>query len=149
MSTHLVLPSKLILKTIWNSLLDIKGRCRTYLFASFLLVFFSFTSMALTETNSLLNKTDSLKKKYPLSDPRHPNCPCHSFQKKAEVEYKNLMRKQKAETSLHVLPLAQSVKYHTRYLRKHKSGLTKKTVKKPQRKVFRLFGDKITKCPHW
>ena len=34
--------------------------------------------------------SDSLKKKYPLSDPRNPNCPCHKYQKKAEKEFHKL-----------------------------------------------------------
>lgn len=37
----------------------------------------------------LRTQTDTFAaKKYPLNDPRNPNCPCHVYQKMAEKEYK-------------------------------------------------------------
>jgi hypothetical protein len=49
---------------------------------AFLLMLVS--TIAFSQTNN---------QQYDLNDPRNPNCPCHKFQKQAEVEYKQLQMK--------------------------------------------------------
>ncbi len=34
-------------------------------------------------------------KKYPIDDPRNPDCPCHKYQKLADEEYKRLQEEEK------------------------------------------------------
>lgn len=38
---------------------------------------------------------DSTKTKFPLDDPRNPDCPCHKYQKLADDEYKKLLAKER------------------------------------------------------
>jgi len=41
----------------------------------------------------VLPMKDSTKQQYALNDPRNPDCPCHKYQKLAEEEYNELLKK--------------------------------------------------------
>ena len=50
----------------------------------FILIFISY--FILGHHDSVI-AGDTLKEKYPIDDPRNPNCPCYSYQKLAEKEF--------------------------------------------------------------
>ncbi len=141
-------------------IIRLKRRCREFVFASsfFISVLLS-VPMSAKFTNSTLS--DSLKKKYPLSDPRNPNCPCHKYQKKAEKEFHKLNKhKQKSVSASNHLshpkggvtshfPYFYSQRTHSLYRR----GFLKKTSlpKREKRKMRSKFSLKKSpdSCPKW
>jgi hypothetical protein len=84
------------------------NKCRDLVFASvFILLSVShFTCFALHHFNDF---PDSIVKKYPLTDPRNPKCPCYKLQKKAQKEF-NKVIKNKHKTTAKALSFSQSKK---------------------------------------
>lgn len=56
-------------------------------------VFFILFVFQLGFANALSLKEDSLSTKFPLNDPRNPNCECHKYQKLADDEFDKLFGK--------------------------------------------------------
>lgn len=56
-------------------------------------LFFILFVFQLGFANALSLKEDSLSAKYPINDPRNPNCPCHKYQKLADDEFNKLFGK--------------------------------------------------------
>lgn len=55
--------------------------------------FFILLCLQFGFANALSLKEDSLSAKYPINDPRNPNCPCHQYQKLADEEFNKLFGK--------------------------------------------------------
>jgi len=53
-------------------------------------VFFTISESGWAGNYSFVD--DSVSKKYPLSDPRNPHCPCHRIQKRAEKEFRAIAK---------------------------------------------------------
>ncbi len=109
------------------------------------------------------NKTfnDSLIKKYPLSDPRNPNCPCHKYQKKAEKEFHKL-NKHKQKSVATGSPLSHPKRgvtshfpyfYSQRTYSLNRRGSLKKTSihkLENRKKGFKFsFKKRPDSCPKW
>jgi hypothetical protein len=101
---------------------------------------------------SALNGTegDSTKGKYPITDPRNPNCPCHKYQAEADKEYARLLRKPGEEE---VTRVANANTFgDTRKVRKVRSAKRSfghgrgNKPKAPKKKCFR---DRLSRCFHF
>jgi len=116
-------------------------------FFKYTLSFLLFGAHLLSASNGV--ETDS-SKKYPITDPRNPNCPCHQYQKQADIEYARLLKKpggqevnleasnaQFGETKR--VKKVRSNKWFFGYARNHKT-------KAPKKKRFR---DKLSRCFHF
>jgi len=55
------------------------------------ILFFILLCFQFSFANASVLKEDSLSTKFPLNDPRNPNCPCHKYQKLADDEFKKLL----------------------------------------------------------
>ncbi len=103
-------------------------------------------------------KGDSLKNKYNINDPRNPDCPCHIYQKKAEREYKKLLKNQEKQT-VFVLPVkaepnrvknVKDVIAHQPRLvfkRHYKTDAFNRSRKRSKKGIFRVFKKTISDCP--
>lgn len=106
---------------------------------------------------------DTSKTKYDISDPRHPDCPCHKHQKKAEKEYRKWLeakKKGKTEVNLSVTkvisPEQTEEKTAKTLTRKPKQILWFKTVspkysagvkrKRSKKKWYWPFGKQVDAC---
>lgn len=78
-----------------------RNRCRDLVFASVIILVSlkHFTCFAL---NHLSDFSDSMVKKYPLTDPRNPKCPCYKLQKKADKEFNKLNKRNAATSNSHL-----------------------------------------------
>jgi hypothetical protein len=56
-------------------------------------LFFILLCFQFSFANSIGFKGDSLTAKYPINDPRNPNCECHKYQKLADDEFEKLFGK--------------------------------------------------------
>lgn len=53
-------------------------------------LFFILLCFQFNFANSIGLKEDSLSTKFPINDPRNPNCECHKYQKLADDEFEKL-----------------------------------------------------------
>lgn len=92
---------------------------------------------------------DSTKGKYPITDPRNPNCPCHKYQAQADREYAKLLQKSGQEGALAVkgesfegakkLAKARQRRWSWGPARSHKPRVQKK----------KCFKDRLSRCFHF
>jgi len=113
------------------------NRCRDLVFASvFIILSVShFTCFALHHFNDF---PDSIVKKYPLTDPRNPKCPCYKLQKKAEKEFRKLNAIRN--------PYSLSIPFSKNKLLGLKKQLDKCTYKR--KKFFRIYSKQAKKTTH-
>jgi len=99
---------------------------------------------------------DSLRNKYALEDPRNPNCPCRTYQKKAEKEFFENRKEEQKIIIQDKLDL-KKVKSGNRGVRKlrrtksfFKAGKNQQHITKRQkrkRSLKFLFKKDIAACP--
>ena len=138
----------------------IKSRCKEHFFASTLILLLLIPSLKIS-AHSLNELTrDSLRKKYALSDPRNPDCPCHKYQKKAEKEFNKLSRTENIHSRITYIEGKQikslkKVLHHSTSIKirefrgyiKHKK--VTHYVKQKTQKRFGFFHTSINACPNW
>lgn len=95
-------------------------------------------------------ETDSTKNKFPIDDPRNPNCPCHKYQEQADREYAKLLATPSVDkTLLQVKTDAfggnKKIKRMQARHRFRSQSSTHK-VKATKRKCFR---DHLSRCFHF
>ncbi len=116
-------------------------------FSNSVLCFLLFGAHLLCASNGL--ETDSTKGKYPITDPRNPNCPCHKYQAEADKEYAKLLQKGGQHGNLEVKGEAFAGTKKPGKLRNHKWywGTTRThKAKQPKKKGFR---DRLSRCFHF
>jgi len=106
-----------------------------------------FGAHLLSATNGV--EGDSTKSKYPITDPRNPNCPCHKYQAEADREYAKLHQKSEQGGAMEVkgdaftggkkLRKVRSYKWVFGSGRNHKAKLQKK----------KCFRDRLSRCFHF
>lgn len=127
--------------------------------AYLLLLFLCLVSVK-THANAegYVGKSDSSKNKYAINDPRNSDCPCHTYQKKAEREYKKLLKNQREQTTL-ILPgkaelnaVKKENDFVTRrsrlaFKQNHKTSSFNRSRKRSKKGIFRIFKKTISDCP--
>ncbi len=116
-----------------------------YLVMSFLLL---FGAQLLCASNGV--ETDSLKNKFPLNDPRNPNCPCHKYQQQADKEYAKLLYRpseQKSDLEAKGNAFGDVKKVKRAHTFKWFLGSTKNNKSKAAKK--KCFRDKLSRCFHF
>lgn len=134
------------------------GGCKEMIFASTLIFLFLISTILVAAPNTISN--DSLKKKYPLEDPRNPNCPCHSFQKEAEIEFRKMKLVQVSRTAQKTFAMQKKssiIKIVSDFVSKSTLSVFERSKQKKNRHSKRIknsflkgfFHKKITDCPTW
>ena len=62
--------------------------------------------LVLLITQLSIAQNNNMKQEYDLNDPRNPDCPCHKYQKLADVEFKNL---QNSKETINLPEIIQTV----------------------------------------
>jgi hypothetical protein len=93
---------------------------------------------------------DTTRSKYPINDPRNPNCPCHKYQAEADKEYARMLKEQgAAESESEASGSAfgsskgtKKVQVRNRWFQSSRS----KHARAPKRKAQR---DRLSRCFHF
>ena len=114
----------------------------------FLVVLLLFGAQLLCASNG--TESDSTKGKYPLNDPRNPSCPCHKYQKLADMEYAQLLKKSgEHEVVLSADNNQDAGTKRVKRVRIFKWGLFGTQNHKHKVRQKKCFRDRLSRCFHF
>lgn len=87
--------------------------------------------------------------KYPITDPRNPNCPCHKYQAQADREYAKLVQQSAHAGKLEKKGESAEANRKAAKVRQRRRGWGAGRQHKPRTQTRKAFRDRLSRCFHF
>lgn len=92
---------------------------------------------------------DTSKSKYPITDPRNPNCPCHQYQAQADREYAKLVQQSEHAGLLEKKGETLAATKKASKVRQRRRAWGAGRNHKPKMQKRKAWKDRMSRCFHF